>query len=210
MGPEQARKRKHLFLCFASSITLSLAIHGCVHFHIKSKGEEHLATARILMSHGAFEASLRETQEVLRRYPQTQGDRALFQMGLIYLHPQNPNADYQKSLGYFQRLQREFPDSGLWVEADIWISVLQKLLEKEKDIDVLKEVQNLKEKELAKKQKEMDKLRHQVESLQNQTKSLQSHKGELEQQIKDLQKQIKQLKEIDLGIEEKRRDALQK
>lgn len=210
MGSEQARKRKHLFLCFASSITLFLAIHGCVHFQIKSEGELDLAAARTLMSQGEFEASLRETQAVLTRYPETCGDRALFQMGLIYLHPQNPNADYQKSLRYFGRLQSRFPDSDLRSEAEIWIFVLQKTLEKEKEIEALKEAQDLKEKELAKKQKEMNKLRHEAESLQNQTKSLQSQIGELQHQIKDLQKQIKQLKEIDLGIEKKRRDVLQK
>jgi flagellar biosynthesis chaperone FliJ len=189
---------------------ISLATDGCVHFHIRPDGEQDLARARSLMSQGAFEASFRESQEVLRRYPQSQGDHALFQMGLIYLHPQNPNSDYQKSLLYFQRLKREFPDSQLRSEVEIWIFVLQKSLEKEEDIKALNEVWNLKEKEITKKKQEINQLRNQVESLQNQIKSLRRQTGELDQQIKDLQKQIKQLKEIDLGIEEKRRDALQK
>ena len=210
MGSEQARNRKHLFLCFACSIMISLATDGCVHFHIKQEGEENLARARSLMSQGAFEASFRESQEVLRQYPQSHGDHALFQMGLIYLHPQNPNSDYQKSLLYFQRLKEEYPDSQLRGEAEIWIFVLQKSLKKEQDIKALNDVWNLKEEEITKKQQEIDKLSNQVEGLQNQTKSLQSLTGELDQQIKDLQKQINQLKEIDLGIEEKRRDALKK
>ena len=210
MGSEQARKRKHLFLCFACSIMISLATGGCVHFHIRQEGEENLARARSLMNHGAFEASFRESEDVLRRYHQSQGDQALFLMGLIYLHPQNPNADYQKSLGYFQWLEREFPDSYLRSEAEIWISVLQKSLKKEEDIKALHGVRNLKEKEINKKKQENNKLRNQVESLQNQKESLHSQTGELNQQIRELQKQIKQLKEIDLGIEEKRRDALQK
>ena len=210
MGSEQARKRKHLFLCLACSIVTSLVIDGCVYFHVRQEGEEDLARVRSLMSQGAFEASFRESQEVLRRYPQSQGDHALFQMGLIYLHPQNPNSDYQKSLGYFQRLEREFPDSQLRGEAETWIVVLQKSLEKEEDIKALNEVRNLKEKEIAKKKQEINQLRNQVESLQNQREVLQRLTGELDQQVRDLQKQIKQLKEIDLGIEEKRRDALQK
>ncbi len=95
-------------------------------------------------------------------------------------------------------------------EAEIWISVLQKSLKKEEDIKALNDVRNLKEKEITRKKQEINKLRDQVESLQNQREVLQRLTGELDQQIKDLQKQIKQLKEIDLGIEEKRRDALQK
>ena len=210
MGPEPARKRKRFFLCFASSITLSLAIHGCVHFHRAPEGESNMARARSFMSQGAYEASLRESQQVLVQYPQSQGDRALFQLGLIYSHPQNPNSDYQKSLGYFHRLEREFPDSDLRSEAEIWILVLQKLLEKEKEIQALNVQSNLKEKKLNKNQEEIKKLRDQVERLQDQTKSLQAQTGNLRQEIKDLQQQIKQLKEIDLGIEEKRRDALKK
>jgi DNA repair exonuclease SbcCD ATPase subunit len=189
---------------------ISLVTDGCVPFHTKPEGEQRLEMARSLMSEEAFEASLRESQKVLRRHPQTHGDGALFQMGLIYLHPQNPNSDYQKSLQYFQRLTREFPGSDLRSEAQIWIFVLQKLSEKEKDIEALNEIWNLKEKELTERQEEIIDLRDQVETLQDQTKSLRSQTRKLDQQIKDLKKQIEQLKEIDLGIEEKRRDTLQK
>jgi chromosome segregation ATPase len=162
------------------------------------------------MREGAFEASSRESQVVLRQYSRTHGDRALFQMGLIYLHPKNPNSDYQKSLEYFQRLTEAFPGSNLRSEAEIWILFLQKLSEHEKDIEALKKIWNNKAKELAEKQEEMNQLTDQVEKLQNQRKSLRSQTETLDQQIKDLKKQIKQLKEIDLGIEEKRRDTLQK
>jgi chromosome segregation ATPase len=162
------------------------------------------------MREGAFEASLRESQEVLRRYSLTHGDRALFQKGLIYLHPKNPKSDYQESLEYFQRLTEAFPRSNLRSEAEIWILVLLKLSEKGKDIEALKRIWNHTAKELVLKQEEMKQLRDQVEKLRNQTKSLRSHTEKLDQQIKDLQQQIEQLKEIDLGIEEKRRDTLQK
>lgn len=210
MGSKPPGKRKYLFLCFACLILISVVTDGCVHFHTKPEGEQHLAMARSLMSEGAFEASLRESQEVLRRNPQTHGDGALFHMGLIYLHPQNPNSDYRKSLQYFQRLTREFPGSDLRSEAQIWIFVLQKLSEKEKDVKALNDIWNLKEKELTEMQEEINKLRDQLARVQDQRKSLRSQTKELDQQIKDLKKQIKQLKEIDLGIEEKRRDTLQK
>jgi chaperonin cofactor prefoldin len=210
MGSKRAGKRKHFFLCLACSIVISLVMDGCVHFHVNKEGEENFERARSLMRQGAFEASLRLTQEVLRRYPQSQGDNALFQMGLIYAHPQNPNSDYQKSLGYFERLKREFPRSDLRSDAELWILVLKEISEKDKDIEILKKIWNQKAKEVAEKQEEVNRLRNQMESLKNQTKSLEDQTGELGQQIKDLQKQIKQLKEIDLGIEEKKRDALQK
>jgi chromosome segregation ATPase len=95
-------------------------------------------------------------------------------------------------------------------EAEAWISLLQKSLKKEEDIKALNEARNLKEKEINRKKQEISQLRNQVESLKNQREVLQRLTGELDQQVRDLQKQIKQLKEIDLGIEEKRRDALKK
>jgi chaperonin cofactor prefoldin len=210
MGSKRAGKRKHCLFCLACSIVISLVMDGCVHVHVNQEGEEDIERARSLMRQGAFEASLRESQEVLRRYPQSQGDQALFQIGLIYANLQNPNSDYERSLVYFQRLIREFPRSDLRSDAEIWILVLQKISEKDKDIEILKKIWNQKAKELAEKQEDVSKLRNQVESLKNQTKSLEDQTGELGHQIKDLQKQIKQLKEIDLGIEEKKRDALQK
>ena len=221
MDSEQARKRKRLFLCFACSITMSLAIHGCVHLLMNPEGEEHLATARSLMGKGEFEASLRESREILRRYPKAYGDRALCQMGLVYLHPQNPNSDYQRSIEYFQRLKKEFPGSNLGSEAEIWISLLQEFSEKQKEIDALNRIRNVEEKELTEKKEDMKGLQGQVEKLQNQEKALQSQTEDLEKalqsqtedlekQIKDLKEQIKQMKEIDLGIEEKRRDTLRK
>lgn len=210
MGSERARKRKRLFLCLACSVTMSLAAHGCVHFQKKSEAEQHLAKARLLMSSGKFQASLRENQGVLRRYPKTHGDRALIQMGLIYLHPQNPNADFQRSLKYFQRLTNKFPGSSLTGEAEIWIFWLQKLSEKEKEIETLNRICNRKEKELTEKKKDINESKAQVERLQNQIKTLQSQKNKLDLQIKDLSEQIKKLKEIDLGIEEKKRDTLRK
>ena len=42
---------------------------------------------------GQYEASMEETLRVLEAYPMTLGDRAIFQMGLLYAHPENARAD---------------------------------------------------------------------------------------------------------------------
>jgi hypothetical protein len=56
-------------------------------------------------------------------------------LGLISAHYANPKRDYKKSLIFFQRIEKEFPESPLVEEAKIWISVLQ-AFEKAKQVDL--------------------------------------------------------------------------
>jgi len=52
-----------------------------------------------LLTQGAYEESLRENQEVYSMVGEsTPGDEALFTMGLIYTHYNNPKKDYTKFL----------------------------------------------------------------------------------------------------------------
>ncbi len=90
------------------------------------QGKQDLAKARTLMFKGDYEASLKYNKEVLRQFPRTLGDQALFQMGLNYAHPENPNPDNQKSIECFQSIIEEFPKSSIRDEAGIWILFLQR------------------------------------------------------------------------------------
>lgn len=54
----------------------------------------------------------------------TPGDEALFNMGLIAVHPGNPKRDQAKSIGLFKRVLTEHPESPLVGQAKIWIEVI--------------------------------------------------------------------------------------
>ena len=46
-------------------------------------------------------------------------------MGLIYAHPGNPKRDYGKSLSYFKKLMKDYPQSP-WSElAKAWTGMIQ-------------------------------------------------------------------------------------
>lgn len=62
-------------------------------------------------------------------------DRALFNIGLVYAHYDNPGKNYKKSLGYFTRLIKEHPDSSLLGQARMWQSVLN-VIEGAKQVDI--------------------------------------------------------------------------
>ncbi|MBI4847098.1 MAG: tetratricopeptide repeat protein [Nitrospirae bacterium] len=87
-----------------------------------------------LLLKGDFRESLREAQNILdSNSPYT--DRALFYTGLIYAHYDNPEKDYKKSLGYFERLINEYPQSPLFEQAKIMRGVLN-VIEKAKQVDI--------------------------------------------------------------------------
>ena len=71
-------------------------------------------------------------------------DKALYNIALIYAHYDNPDRSYQKTLLYFSRLIKEYPDSPYREEARVWSSVIR-IIEQSKQVDI----------EIEKKKKEM-------------------------------------------------------
>ncbi len=139
MGRERTRKGKYLLLYPACCITLLLGIWGCANFLGKWEGEGRLARARTLLAKGKYEASLREAKEVLGLYPRTLGEEALFQMGLIYAYPKNPDRDYNRALECFHGVIKDFPQSKIKDQAGVWVLFLQEIMDKEREIGNLKD-----------------------------------------------------------------------
>lgn len=117
---------------------------------------------------------------MLNRFPQTYGEHALYMMGMIYANPEYTYVNYDISIHFFQKLVKEYPESVFKNRAEIWISLLNQNTDYAKTIDEKNKRISFLENRLEKEKKE----------------------------IINLQNQIKRLKEIDLGIEEKKREAL--
>jgi tetratricopeptide (TPR) repeat protein len=112
---------------------------------VEERGEarDHLLRGQKLLAQGDYEGSLAENQKVLalstHRPPE---DEALFNMGLIYAHVDNPKKDYGKSLDYFKRMMKGYPKSPFVEQAKIWMGVLQEneklnqIIEKSKQVDI--------------------------------------------------------------------------
>jgi len=185
MGGKRTRKGKHFLFYFTCIIIVSFLFgEGCIpQKRYQDKQQEQiqqsLMQAKNLMKKGNYKVALKKYQEIAKLFPQIE-DKALYEIGLIYAHPKNPDKNFEESLKYFQKLVREFPKSNLRNQAEVWILILQGIKEKEKAIKALKEKISVLQKE-------------------NKIKS---------KKINDLEKQIEKLKEIDLTIEEKKRESL--
>ena len=87
---------------------------------------EHLLQARRLLEQRDYEGALKENQKILSFSNQNPpGDEALFNMGLIYAHFSNPKKDYGKSVVFFRKLMKDYPQSPLVEQARIWTGILQ-------------------------------------------------------------------------------------
>jgi hypothetical protein len=151
-------------------------------FHQYSEANELLLQAKLSFSNGDFLTSFKKNQEMLNRFPQKYGEHALYMMGLIYANPEYTNVNYEISIHFFKKLVKEYPESVFKNKAKIWIWLLNQNMDYAENIDKRDKRIAFLEKRLIIEKK----------------------------QIINLQNQIKRLKEIDLGIEEKKREALPK
>lgn len=177
MGGKRARKGKRLFLYPSCILAIFLLLTGCALTSDLKKiwqGQGHLKTAEKFVVRGDYEKALKEYEAASRLFPKvTPGDRAVFNMGLIWTHPDNPKRDCKKSAMYFQQVIRDFPDSRLSKEARIWIYAIDELI-----------------------------------SCESKIKTLEKSVDCLKKKLEENQRMIDTLKEIDIGVEEKKRECL--
>lgn len=187
MGRKHSRQRQHVLFYIACWLSVWLVAAGCTRLHNISEKKQHISEEERLVVQAKssfakrdFKTSITRWRVILERFPDTQGDQALYAMGLAYAFPETPDASYETSLNLFKMLIRQYPESVFITQAKIWISVLERTIEKKKEVD---------EKNTR------------IDLLENQLKT--EHKKR-----RELLNQIKSLKEIDLGIEERKRTSL--
>jgi tetratricopeptide (TPR) repeat protein len=102
----------------------------------RREANERLQLAQNFLAKGDYEESLRESQKVLSlAREQSPADAAVFNMGLVFAHPKNPKKDNKRAIGFFNRVIKNYPESGLTEQAKIWVGVLTDV-EKLKQVDI--------------------------------------------------------------------------
>jgi len=226
MGQERSGKGEHLLLCIACCISVSLWLCGCAHSLKQSQGEQDLKEAKHLMSTGDYSASEKKTLVVLEESPQMLGDEALFQMGLMYSLPKNPNADYEKSRTFFEKLVALYPDSSRREEASAWLLLLttrvayeKETLELQKRVRVIEQTSEAREKKLKQLQAQLEtrqkgfveyqdtvsQMQEELEAREKEIADYQDAISRLQGRVTELESQLAKFKNIDVTIEQKKR-----
>ena len=100
------------------------------------EADTHLQLAQQLLGKGDYESSFKESQKALALARESSpGDAAVFHMGLIFAHPNNPKKDNKRAIGYFSRVIKSYPESPWLEQAKIWVGVLDGV-EKLKQVDI--------------------------------------------------------------------------
>ena len=90
---------------------------------------------RKLIENQNFEEAVKKNLQIVEESGKKKpADEALYNLGLIYVHYDNPAKDYQKSQLYFQQLTEQFPESEFAEEAQIWLGLFE-TIEKMQQID---------------------------------------------------------------------------
>jgi hypothetical protein len=190
---------------------LPFVIFGCLHFSQKLQGQQLLEEGMGQMVSRQYEASMAKNLSVLNNFPHSLADQALFQIGLLYAHPENPNQNYEKSLESFNKISSEFSESRLRHQAKLWVVFIKDVIDKERKIRILNKKNVLLERTVEQQNIDITILQKKIETGKNVDLivSLEKTVDEQKEEINQLLDQIEKLKRVDLGIEEEKQKILQ-
>ncbi len=133
MGGKRTGTRQRLYICLAGLILLAAPACAPIKAAVCTR-ESRLPVLQALIDRGQFDKTVTKSEEILST-DRDHTDEALFALGLVYAHVENPRKDYRKSRDYFARLTKDFPASPLAGESKIWVGVLD-TIEKTKNVDI--------------------------------------------------------------------------
>jgi tetratricopeptide (TPR) repeat protein len=153
---------KLLLVCI---IKLTL-ICGCTSLHMESSLKE----ANEYSAQGSYLVSLDKYEQILEKYPET-GDRVLFEMGLIHVHPGNWQRNERKSREYFQKIIQDYPKSEYHRASEMMIAHIDAMTVKEKEIATHQAQMHALQNELKRRDGEMAFLNQRISALEQELKS---------------------------------------
>ena len=163
------------------------------------------------MTDRQYEASMAKSLTVLNNFPHSLTDQALFQIGLLYAHPENPNQNYQKSLAAFNKILNEYSQSRFRHQAQLWVTIVKDAIDKKQKIGRLDKEKISLTKTVEQQQIEITLLQKKLVTREgvDLIDTLENTIVEQKKEITQLLEQIEKLKRVDLKIEEEKQKILQ-
>jgi len=163
----------HLNFFVICIMIMPILLCGCS--HLNEGPRSTFKDANDLFSQGSYKASLGKYEQIIEKYP-AEGDRVLFEMGIIYAYSGNEQKDYQKALECFQKLIKDYPGSGYRKDSKMMIFQINNVIVKDKTI--------------AAQQTQIETLQQEVKGRGNEIITLQIMIEELQQEVKTKENEI--------------------
>jgi len=187
MGKKQGRAGEHLNFFFVCIMIIPILLGGCSHLNEESQAKSTFKEAYDLFNQGSYKASLGKYEQIIEKYP-TEGDRVLFEMGIIYAYPGNDQRDYQKSLECFQKLMKDYPESEYRKDSEMMIFQITNVTGKDKTIAAQQTQIETLQQEVKSRGNDISTLQKMIESLQQEVKSKEHDIIALQKEVFALQK----------------------
>ena len=134
-------------------------------------------------------------------------DDVLYQKGLILVHPRNPQRDYKQAEESFLKLIEEHPTSPLREETKVWIALINEIEKRGRRIQNVQSEVGILQGQLKEKDRQLATVQGRVKEKDQELVTMQDQLQKLQAELSELKGQIERLKEIDLGIDDKKRNA---
>lgn len=170
-------------------ILILIPAGGCSRSYERVMAKSTFNEADDFYNRGSYQASLGKYEQIMGKYPAV-GDRVLFEMGIIYSHPNNERKDYKKSLECFEKLIREYPGSVYRQDAEMMIyhinNVILKdgrLIAQQTQIEGLAKEVGMKKNEVTAQQREIAALEKELKIKEDEILAQQKKIDVLEQKV---------------------------
>lgn len=177
----------HQKLFFFCIMITPLLLFGCSHLTDELQARSSFEEANDFFRRGNYEDSLVKYRQIIENYP-TEGDRVLFEMGIIYAHAGNKNKDYSKSLECFQKLITDYPLSVYRKDSELMVFNINNVIIKDTMIAARQAHIETLQKELENYENELVELQKMIGTLKQEVRSKENENVELQKTVFILQK----------------------
>jgi L,D-peptidoglycan transpeptidase YkuD (ErfK/YbiS/YcfS/YnhG family) len=147
--------------CTVGLTMVAMLIGGCSHIDEGALSQE----ASQFFNQGDYAAALSRYEQLLDNDPDAV-DRILFEMGITYAYPTNPQKDYQKALNCFQKIVGDYPESEYRLDSQMMILQIHNATLKDETIAAQQAALDTSRQALEDKADEIDKLQDTIATLE--------------------------------------------
>ena len=183
----KSRVCKHINLFFVCIIIAAMQLCGCSHLNGEATVKSSFVEANALFNQGNYKASLDKYQQIIELNPLA-GDRVLFEMGIVYAHPENEQKDYQSSLECFQKLIKDYPASSYRKDSEMMIFNINNVIIKDRTIAAQRSHIEILQQEIKNSGDEITALQKKIDVFEQKVKSKEDEMIKLQREVFALQK----------------------
>jgi hypothetical protein len=139
MGYKPTRKRKRFLLYLAGCLMGGILVCGCTaglslsgnHDEPATVAAQHLSQGESMLLTGDYANARKESCILLEQFSGQMDDQALYLLGLVWVHPDNPQQDTHIADLCFRRIVDQHVESPLVAAAETWLALIDRLEENE-------------------------------------------------------------------------------